>query len=87
MSGWRERWNKVVTELEQERDELKLRIHLAKAEGRDELQKLDAKLAELRFRADSAGTEAREAMDDIGEAAKKLAAEVREGFDRVRKTF
>ncbi|MFN8647506.1 MAG: hypothetical protein U0104_12130 [Gemmatimonadales bacterium] len=87
MSGWRERWNEVVTELEQERDELKLRIHLAKAEGRDELQKLDAKLAELRFRADSAGTEAREAMDDIGEAAKKLAAEVREGFDRVRKTF
>ncbi len=87
MSGWRERWTKVVTDLEQERDELKLRIHLAKAEGRDELQKLDAKLAELRFRADSAGTEAREAMDDIGEAAKKLAAEVREGFDRVRKTF
>ena len=37
MSGWRERWNKVVTDLEQERDELKLRIHLAKAEGRDEL--------------------------------------------------
>ncbi|MBK6424487.1 MAG: hypothetical protein IPI38_00880 [Gemmatimonadetes bacterium] len=87
MSGWRERWNKVVTDLEQERDELKLRIHLAKAEGRDELQKLDAKLAELRFRADSAGTEARDAMDDIGEAAKKLAAEVREGFDRVRKTL
>lgn len=87
MSVWRERWQKVVADLEQERDELKVRLHLAKAEGRDEWARLDGKLAELKLRADAAGTEAKEAMDDIGDAARKLAAEIREGFDRVRKTL
>ena len=87
MSGWRERWQQVISDLERERDELKLRLHLAKAEGRDEWVRLDAKLGELKLRADAASTEARDAMDDIGEAAKKLAAEIREGFARVRKTL
>jgi hypothetical protein len=84
---WRAKWQQVLTDLERERDELKLRIHLAKAEGRDEWARIDQKLSELRFRADAAGTEAREAMDDVGEAAKKLADEIRAGLDRVRKTL
>ncbi len=87
MSEWRERWQKVVTDLERERDELRVRLHLAKAEGREEWDKLDGKIAELKLRADAAGNEAREAMDDIGDAAKKLVAEIREGFARVRKTL
>lgn len=87
MNDWRARWQQVVADLERERDELKLRIHLAKAEGRDELARMDERLAELKLRASAAGTEARGAMDDVGDAAKKLAAEIKEGFARVRKTF
>jgi predicted nucleic acid-binding Zn-ribbon protein len=87
MTDLRASWQKLLTELERERDELKLKIHLAKADGRDELARLDDRIAELRVRADAASTEAKDAMGDIGEAAKKLAAEIRAGFDRVRKTF
>ncbi|MBL8980135.1 MAG: hypothetical protein JNM53_17085 [Gemmatimonadetes bacterium] len=87
MTGWREKLRQVVADLERERDELKLKLHLAKADGRDEWARLDGKLAELRLRADAAGTEAREAMDDVGDAARKLADEIREGFKRVRKTL
>lgn len=87
MAHWREKFQQVVADLERERDELKLKLHLAKADGRDEWAKLDGKLAELRLRADAAGNEARDALDDVGEAAKKLADEIREGFKRVRKTL
>jgi hypothetical protein len=87
MTDLRATWQKVLADLERERDELKLKLHLAKAEGRDEFAKLDDRLAQLRLRADAAGTEAKGAMGDIGEAAKKLTAEIRQGFDRVRKTL
>jgi len=84
---WRAKWQQVLADLERERDELKLKLHLAKAEGRDEWARMDQKLSELRFRAEAAGTEARDAMDEVGEAARKLAEEIKAGFDRVRKTL
>ena len=87
MTDWRAKWQKTLTDLERERDELRLKIHLAKAEGRDELDKLDQKLADLRLRAHAASSEAKGAMGDVGSAAKNLVDEIRAGFDRVRKTF
>ncbi len=87
MSEWKQRFNEVVAKLEQERDELRLKMHLAKADVRDELAELDEKMAELRERASRADDEAREALGDIGDAAKALASEIREGFSRVRSKF
>jgi len=84
---WQAKLRDVLADLEQERDELRLKLHLARAEGRDELARMEDKLAELRFRAGAAGAEARGAMGDINEAATRLANEIREGFARVRKTF
>lgn len=86
-SGARAKWEKMLSELEQERDELRVRFHLAKQEARDELEKLDERIAELRARARTARGEAGEAMDDVGDAAKDLWSEIREGFARVRKSF
>jgi hypothetical protein len=85
--NWKARLQDVLDDLERERDELKLKLHLARAEGRDELARMEEKLAELRFRAGAAGTEARDAMDGINEAASRLADEIRDGFARVRKTL
>lgn len=89
MADWRAKWQEIVTDLERQRDELKVRLHLARAEARDEWDrlKLDEKIATLRQRADAAGVEARDAMKDIGKAAESLADEIREGLDRVRKTL
>jgi len=77
----------ILTDLERERDELKLKIHLGKAEARDEWAKLEARLAQFRERAGRTGVEAGDAADDISAAAKKLAEEIREGFKRVRRTL
>lgn len=87
MTDWRGKWQQALEDLERERDELRLKIHLAKAEGRDELDKLDVKLANFRQRARAAGSEAKDAMGDIGEAAKSLITEVKAGLERVRKTL
>lgn len=84
---WHAKFQDVMSDLERERDELKLKLHLGKAEAKEELAKLEEKLAELKFRAGAAGSEAKSAMGEIGEAAGKLADEIKQGFDRVRKTL
>jgi hypothetical protein len=87
MTQWRTKMQELLATLEQERDELKLRIHLARAEGRDELARMDQRLADLRLKAMAAGDEAKDVAGDVGQSARKLADEIREGFDRIRKTF
>jgi predicted nucleic acid-binding Zn-ribbon protein len=85
MNEWRQRLNEVIAKMERERDELRLQLHLAKAEARDELARVDEKMAELKARAAVIDDEARDALDDIGGAARALADEVRAGYERVRK--
>jgi len=81
------RWRKILEDLEGERDELRVRLHLAKAEAKDELAKLDDRIAELKTRANAAREEAGDALDEIEGAAKVLWGEVRDGLDRVRKSL
>jgi hypothetical protein len=84
---WRARLRDVISDLERQRDELKLKLHLARADGRDEWARVDEKLGQLRLRVESAGSEARGAMKDVATAADRLADEIRQGLDRVRKTL
>jgi predicted N-acetyltransferase YhbS len=87
MSEWSDRWQGVLADFERQRDELKVRVHLAKAETRDEMARLESRMDALRVKAQSAGSEAREALRDIGGAAEQLANEIRIGLDRIRKTL
>jgi len=92
MSEWSERWQKMVAELEQERDELRLKMHLATADAKDELTKFDAKLdeklAELKVRAASFDKDGDGSIvDDIGDATKNLAGEIKEGLSKLRAMF
>jgi gamma-glutamyl:cysteine ligase YbdK (ATP-grasp superfamily) len=87
MSEWRDRLNALVSRLEQERDELMLQAHLAKAEAREELAGLDAKLADLKQRAARIDDEAREVLEDIGVKAKDLGEEIKAGYTRIRSQF
>jgi hypothetical protein len=82
----RGRWQKLLRDLEQEADELRVRMHLAKAEARDEWDKVEDRLSRLR-KDGAARLAAGEAFDDIEAAAKTLWTEVRDGFDRVRKSL
>jgi hypothetical protein len=92
MSEWSEKAKAMMAELEQERDELRLKMHLAKADAKDELAKLevqlDEKMAELKakvatFDKDGDGS----VMDDLGDAARDLAGDIRAGFQKFRERF
>lgn len=87
MGTWNEKWQELVTDLERERDELKLKIKLGTKDAHDQVGKLDDKIQQLKIKADAAASEAKDAMEDVGDVAKKLAEEIKAGFDRVRKTL
>jgi hypothetical protein len=81
------RWDKLIEDLQRERDEIRVRLNLARKEADAELDKLDARIEDFKARSKDARGVADSALDDIEAAAKKLWEEIRAGFDRVRKTY
>jgi hypothetical protein len=91
MSELRARWDEIVKGLEQERDELRVKLHLAKSDAKDEMAKLDVKLDELRAKVAAFDKEGDGYLDDIRNAARDVAGdvanEVREGFEKLKRMF
>jgi len=75
----------IIDSLKQQRDEIKLQIHLAEAEARDEFPAVEQKLEELKSKTDAIREEAGEISDDVLEAVKLVADEVKNGIERIRK--
>ncbi len=75
----------IIEGLKQQKDEIRLQIHLAGAEVRDELSELEKKLEELTAKASVLRKEAGDTSDNVVEAAKLVAGELKHGFDRIRK--
>jgi len=73
-----------LEELRRVRDELRLRIHLGKAEAKDLWEKSEAKLQELEAKLRSIADQAEEPLQDVGDAARLLLAEIKEGYHRIR---
>lgn len=88
MSNWRERINEMMAELQQERDELRVKMALGKAELKDELAELDGKLDELKGKAatwaDKADDELDEMMDEAKEKASGWLGEIKQGYQKLR---
>ncbi len=85
MERGKERLQQLMQQLEQERDELKVKFGLAKLEARDEWQQLEKKMEALRGRMKVVGEEAKDASGDVGAALDTVAEEIKEGFARLKK--
>ena len=83
----RDRWQQLLDDLQRERDELQVRLHLARKEVADELAELDARIDEFKARSRNASREAEKALDGIDDSARQLWNEIKEGFERVRRSF
>jgi SMC interacting uncharacterized protein involved in chromosome segregation len=81
----REDLKRLVDELKMQRDELAVKVHLARQEARDEWETLEKKLEHLRARAQVVGKEAGDAAGDVGAAARQLVEELKKGYERVRR--
>lgn len=79
--------DRLIRQLEQQRDELKLKLHLAKADARDEWAKLEQKWEQLSAKTQQAKQVLGESSANVRTAAKILADEINKGYQRLRKVF
>ena len=71
--------------LRQQRDALRVQLHLGKAEAQEEWAEMEKKLEHLRAKARAVGNETREVSQDVFAAAKLMAEEIKRGYERIRK--
>ena len=76
-----------IEELKWLRDEIKLQLHLASKEARDEWDKLEEKWRVVNDRLRSVGYATTQSVDEIGEAAKATVREVENGYERIKKAL
>ncbi len=74
----------LVQKLKTERDELRVQMHLAKAEAQEEFAELEKKWDQFHTRASAVGDVAAGASKDVGAATRSLGEELKRGYKRVR---
>ena len=79
--------DRMMLKLRQQRDELKLKAHLFKADARDEWEKVEGKWQQFESRAKQVGEAGEEAGEGIGGALKNLGDEMMEGYRKIRKSL
>ena len=85
MASAREEVEQLVQQLERQRNELQVKMSLAKLEAREEWEKLEKQWAQLKANAPQVREELGATAGDVGAALKKAAEEIRDGYARLRK--
>ena len=84
---YKEELGHIIENLKQERDELNVRVHLGKADLRDDMQKLEHKWEELRYK----GQQALETVDETGreanETLRAIADDLKDGYRKIRESL
>ncbi len=78
-------FSRLMSELKQQRDELKLQIHLGSEELKDEWGKLDQQLTQLNDKYQPLKNAVGETAEDVWESMKLVGGEIKDGFRRIRK--
>ena len=79
--------SELISDLKQQRDEVRVRLHLGGQELKEEWEKLDDKLNELSHRFDPLKDAVGETTEDVWESLKLIGSEIKEGFDRIRESL
>ena len=87
MSYSTEQLTKMLDDLKRQRDELNVKLHLAKAEVRDEWAKLETKLEEVKSKMSTVGQEAGKTAESVGVAMGLAVDEIKKGYERLRKSL
>jgi hypothetical protein len=67
------------------RDELKVKAHLAKAEVKDELGRLENRWQMLEQELRRSSSHVKEPLDDINTSAKELVTELKKGYENLKR--
>ena len=77
--------NKLSETVKQYRDELRVQLHLARQDVRDEWDDLDEYWEKFREKVDELRHDAGEVGEETRETAHKLGEELKAGYERIRK--
>jgi hypothetical protein len=79
-------WDDIMATLKRERDELALKVHLGKQDAIAEWEKLEAKWNHLRtVKGPPVKEAAAETARGVGSALEQAAAELKKGYEKIRK--
>jgi len=84
MPAWRERIRSELESLRTLRDELRVRIHLGKADAQDLWDHLERRFGELEMHAKRAAQRTEAPLHELGESARHLVDELRRGYRELR---
>jgi CBS domain-containing protein len=87
MADMKTRMDKEIDELRRVRDELKVRVHLAKAEAKDRWDELEQKFRRLESKGHQIAQASEAPMRDVADAARLLVDEIREGYRRIKEAL
>jgi SMC interacting uncharacterized protein involved in chromosome segregation len=87
MEDTRKHVDQLLQDLKQERDELRVKVQLAKMEANDEWKEIEKKLVKLDAKAKELGSATADAAKDVGAAARLLGEEIRKGLKKVASHF
>ncbi len=79
--------SELLSDLKQQSDEIRVRLHLGGQDLKDEMAKLDDKLNQLNRSFDPLKNAVGETADDVWESFKIVGGELKEGYHRIRKTL
>ena len=79
--------SELISDLKQQSDEIRVRLHLGGQDLKDEMGKLDDKLVDLNHRFDPLKNAVGETADDVWDSLKLVGGEIKEGFQRIRKAL
>lgn len=82
-----ESYEQLVRTLAVQRDELKLKIHLASMEARDEWEELEKKWHRLKGKSKLVKEQVGESAKEVGAAAAQLGEEIKRGYVNIKKTL
>ena len=84
MADTKHKIDEILKDLKTQRDELALEMYLAKAEAKDEWERLEKKLAELKRQSGPAREIAAETVKNVGSAMELAGEEIKKGYERIR---
>ena len=87
MSDLGDKMDELLSSLKTERDELRVQLHLLKAEAKEEWEEVEEHWEHLEARLKKAAESASESSDDIAAAGKQLAEEIGGAYKRIRKSL
>jgi hypothetical protein len=84
MADVKEQMTKALEHFKQQRDELQVKLHLAKADAKDEWARLENQWEEIRPKLEVARGEAGRTAESVGAALGLAIDELKKGYERLR---